>query len=940
MSNDNLFAPPTKEELNAAMFAPPSQEELSLINKINAVAIPQHVTSKSPLLESTLAFEKGAEQGVTLGFGDELAGGIQKGLQGLASLGIPGILPEGITQTPDEVNQELLSKGFTGQDLNKTTYESARDDARKEYDQARKDNSKSYVVGDLAGGLVGMGAIGKLAKLGQAGEVASKVLLSPAGQAAKDASIIEKVARTGANAIPLSAAIGAGTSTQDNTLGVLEDAKNSAETGALLGGGLQALGTGVSTGVGAVGDKMRPFFESKMPNTVNAYDYGKDAISAFGTKFSHKTNSLLNNDLIEPIQNAFAANAEQKAQTLALEEANTLNLKNKQIYDDKVRLTSEISDTQFKLDEASNNRQQYIDQYNFEKSSGDKKNLQDLNRKIKESEQAYVQAEKDHSLKMKEADEVAKRENDLIVEQNKLELKQKEIAKKNEAAALKSQKEEELKIAKQKANETLLNQAQGDKQDIKNTYDKIDNTLQENGIVVNQKQLGLDEFAKDIKKIRPGEDTEALISTFDDLIANGNMDIKQKRLFVEQLREFKAKNPEYTKPVNNLIKRTNDALETNVTAAGLDETLSSLKQTNNRYYKLNKLEDDVIGKLDYDRDLGRVVSSDKLNKLTNNLDNQVNDAEIFGKTKDAKDVANFYSPEFGNNLSNIEQDLISRRGEINAIPQTVQAKYQSDIAALDNAITQGEARSKQIMSDRTLPKEVSDQFESQLNALKAQRDELTNKMNFTDKDPSKMVIPQTPHDEEISRLQNMLSDLKKPKAPDIVQPKAINPNKNYIESMENNPDKIASEVKANISSLNSDLSSTRQDKINNILKSYREITGKNLNDIADETAKRVNILGENSQGIKTLNVLNPNFYGPGIGNTIGRSINKINSAAEFTVNNIPAIIGTLKNNKSPVAKEYSDQLANATGKDQQNAKLFDLKQQPGFRKLFDEKKEK
>jgi hypothetical protein len=931
MDNKLLFAPPTKEELDAALFAPPSQEELNIPNQ-------EHIKSMHPILKSGLAFEKGAEQGVTLGQADELAGGTQKLLQGLASIGVPGILPEGITQTPDEVNQDLLSKGFTGKDLNKTTYESARDDARKEYSDTREQNPISYITGDLAGGLVGMGAISKLAKLGQTGDIVSKALLSPAGQSAKNASIIEKMGRTGLNAMPLAALTGAGTSTSDNALDIAKDSLEGAKTGFEAGSLLQGVGTGVFNSTGALGDKVRPFFESKMPNTANAYDYGKEGISAFGTKFNHKTNSLLNDDLITPIQNAFTSNAEQKMQTAAIEEANILNQKNKQIFDDKVRLTNEISDTQFKLDEASNNRQQFIDQYNFEKSSGDKKSLQDLNSKIKESEQAYAQAEKEHALKIKEADAVTQRENDLVIEQNKAQLKQKELAKKTEQAELKAQKEEELKIAKQKANETLLNQAQGDKLDIKNTYDQIDNTLQKNGIKINKDQIGLNDFSKDIKKIRPGEDTDALVSTFDDLIDNGNMDIKQKRLFVEQLREFKAKNPEYTKPVNNLIKRTNDALEENVTKAGLDETLSTLKQTNNRYYKLNKLEDDVIGKLDYDRDLGRVVSSDKLNKLTNNLDNQVNDAEVFGKIKDAKDVANFYSPEFGNNLNNIEQDLISRRGEINAIPQTLQAKYQPDITALDNAIAQGEARSKQIATDRTLPKEVSEQFEAQLNNLRSQRDILSNKMNFIDKDPSKIVTPQTPHDEEITKLQDMLDALKKPQQPSPVLPQPIKAKPNYVESMQTNPEKISSEVKANISNLNSDLSTTSQDKINNILKSYREMTGKNLNDVANEVSKRVNILGENSEGIKTLHILNPNFYGSGIGNALGLGINKLDKAADFTVQHIPVIISALQSKKTPLAKEYSQQLENANGKDQQNAKLFDLKQQPGFRSLFDDKK--
>lgn len=236
--------------------------------------IPEEDTKMSAMQ----SFGKGVEQGTTLGFADEMAGGIQSGMDKLAKLGVPGILPEGVTETPDQVTEKLKAQGMTG-DL-PSTYEGARDDARAEYAKAKADNSKSYLGGNIAGGALTAAA--------------APVIATPFGSAAIPAGATEAglLARAGmgaANAAPVGAAAGLGTSEADNIKDMAIDTTEGALTSAAIGGAIPVVGAGIKSTFNKGGE----IIKSKAPSIHRAYEKGKEGIKTYGEDFQQATNDKL-----------------------------------------------------------------------------------------------------------------------------------------------------------------------------------------------------------------------------------------------------------------------------------------------------------------------------------------------------------------------------------------------------------------------------------------------------------------------------------------------------------------------------------------------------------------------------------------------------------------------------------------------------------------------
>lgn len=270
----------------------------------------EEIVDNSPTLDEPermskgQSFLKGAEQGLTLGFADELSGGIQSAMDKLAQLGVPGILPDGVTQTPDQQTQELLKQGFKG-DL-PSTYESARDSARQEYKQAETDHPGMYLGGNIAGGALTSvipGGIG--AKM-----------MQPLGSASKGARLGERILTAGVNAMPVGAAVGLGMSEADN----VKDLSKDALTGSLISGGLSSgLNLG-GAGVSLVGDKLGKVIENKLPSIHTPYVRGKDGLVAFSEDFKNQTNTK-------------AQELSNKIKDFVLGKRNELTQKNNQIID-------------------------------------------------------------------------------------------------------------------------------------------------------------------------------------------------------------------------------------------------------------------------------------------------------------------------------------------------------------------------------------------------------------------------------------------------------------------------------------------------------------------------------------------------------------------------------------------------------------------------------
>lgn len=173
MSNKDLFAPPSEDELK--MFQAPTAEEL--------VAMQPEETS------SLEAAKTGAFSGLSMGFLDELAGVLEAGGQavGIKGLGAPSVSDVGL-QTP---------KGFDTKALLEA-YQKARDVRREQEKKVAEEAPASYFAGQVAGGLAtpvpGGGAmtLGKGIKLG-AGFGAATAL----GQSEQDLSTIEGAKETG-----------------------------------------------------------------------------------------------------------------------------------------------------------------------------------------------------------------------------------------------------------------------------------------------------------------------------------------------------------------------------------------------------------------------------------------------------------------------------------------------------------------------------------------------------------------------------------------------------------------------------------------------------------------------------------------------------------------------------------------------------------------------
>lgn len=181
--------------------------------------------SKFSKLQSALM---GAQQGGTLGFADELAGGTQAALDKLAKLA---------GQSPTDVNAQLAAQGFTG-DLGPTStkdlYSQARDASRQEFAQAQEQNPKSFLAGELG--------------------TAAATSFLPVGSAVRAADLASAIRTGGA----VGAVAGAGTSERQGKE-LVKDTLMGAGLGA-VGGGAAKIGAdkfGKLAGLLGKGDKLK-----------------------------------------------------------------------------------------------------------------------------------------------------------------------------------------------------------------------------------------------------------------------------------------------------------------------------------------------------------------------------------------------------------------------------------------------------------------------------------------------------------------------------------------------------------------------------------------------------------------------------------------------------------------------------------------------------------
>jgi len=214
----------------------------------------------------------GFKQGATLGFGDELGAGVQAGAQAL------GLGQDAATQ---EKLKEMEAQGFTGKDgesLNPSildTYRQARGENRAENAALQKANPRSYLLGNIAGGIapgvVGGGLVGRgatsLANKIPAGSTLAKLGEFGSALASKYPRLanIGKVAAVSGGAGGVG---GLGSSEADLTQGQFEQAASDVGTGAKEGMAMGALLGTAGQGFGMLKDLVKrgiaPYKQGKM----------------------------------------------------------------------------------------------------------------------------------------------------------------------------------------------------------------------------------------------------------------------------------------------------------------------------------------------------------------------------------------------------------------------------------------------------------------------------------------------------------------------------------------------------------------------------------------------------------------------------------------------------------------------------------------------------
>lgn len=281
-------------------------EELPAGQDFDQEDVIETVQAEPSKLDSLAA---GAASGITLNNNDEIGAGLETamdlGHEVLNKLGLSK------SKSPRQVNKELAAEGVKG-DVGPQSildvYRQARDENRVR-DQILMDaNPKSYIAGNILGGI-------------------ATAPLMPGASIAKGATVAQKAltgAQTGAQ---VGAIAGLGNSEADITKGdlsgAIDDTAKGAAHGTLLGAAIPLSVEGVKAGGKAV--------SSLIPdNWKTAYKFGKKGVKVDDALYEQTKNNLdrKSMEIVDPIMDEVNKNQAAKAQQIAKidDEINQLNL--------------------------------------------------------------------------------------------------------------------------------------------------------------------------------------------------------------------------------------------------------------------------------------------------------------------------------------------------------------------------------------------------------------------------------------------------------------------------------------------------------------------------------------------------------------------------------------------------------------------------------------
>lgn len=190
---------------------------------------PMPSTPAAPAKKADISALKSAGQGLArwglLGFDDNVAG-------------LAGALGAGYQNIADDADGSAW-------DAMKQAYRDARDERRKDVEDAYKANPNAYRAGALGGLLL----TAPLAEL-----TANKVAVA----APKEAALAVRAATEAKRAVPFAMLQGVGLGDHDDAVGIAGDAVVNAGLGAIGGAAAPAVGAAVKSGAGAVADRVLP----------------------------------------------------------------------------------------------------------------------------------------------------------------------------------------------------------------------------------------------------------------------------------------------------------------------------------------------------------------------------------------------------------------------------------------------------------------------------------------------------------------------------------------------------------------------------------------------------------------------------------------------------------------------------------------------------------
>ena len=307
----DLFAPPTEAELSAVdMFAPPTEQELSLE--------PEEISG----LESAL---RGAAQEASFGLADEITGLAETGLET-----VKGNVPLSAS--------ELLK-----------AYQKLRDESRQAYKAAEEANPKTYLAGQVAGGILPAVATGGTAVAGK--------LAAGAATKAGIGQLMKEGAKSG---LKYGLAQGVGKSEAEIAEGELGQlAKDVASEGAIGGvaGGVMPLAAPALKGAGRLikkgvetGLEMVPGYEAMK----TGFELGKEGIAASAKSLGAEYKKIAE-EVTQKIKTKLQTAGVSKAEALELADQMNISMN----AGDDVQTAIEKASRSVGVDE--NQKRQYIE---------------------------------------------------------------------------------------------------------------------------------------------------------------------------------------------------------------------------------------------------------------------------------------------------------------------------------------------------------------------------------------------------------------------------------------------------------------------------------------------------------------------------------------------------------------------------------------------------